>query len=421
LGARFRSALAPLAAFLLPLGVYLLGFRYVGSGDTRPAELLPITLLRDGDLDFREFLDPAQPFPYWYRKVGGRVVSTYPILPGLLNVPVFAVADLAGADLDAKRERLSMISASVISALSVLFLYLCLHRLYPRGASAFLFAMVYAFGTCVWSVTSRGLWQHGPSLLFLTAALWMLVRATPASIAASGLFLGLAVVNRPTNLLLVLPLAAVVWAKHRRTMPAFLGLAAVPLLLRAAYAAKYFGSPFSMAQANPIPAVAHFGGNPWIGLAGLLVSPSRGLFVFGPVFLFVGLAVGRVMRRGREDPLPLALLVGVLSLVLVMSSWTIWWGGNCFGYRLLIETLPALTILLVVAWTERVRGRPALAAVFWACVAWSVLIHGLGAYLQPSGFNEKMGENPAVLWSVRDSEIAMTAKSALARLEAARR
>jgi hypothetical protein len=50
-----------------------------------------------------------------------------------------------------------------------------------------------------------------------------------------------------------------------------------------------------------------------------------------------------------------------------------------------------------------------------------VLIHGLGAYHQPSGFNEKMGDDPAVLWSVRDSEIAMTARNVLARIEGSRR
>ncbi len=414
MGARFRSALLPLAAFLVPLSVYLLGFRYVGSGDTRPAELLPITLLRDGDLDFREFVDPAEPLPYWYRDIGGRVVSSYPILPGLLNVPVFAVADLAGVDLGLRRDRLSLISAAITSALSVLFLYLCLDRLNSRRRTAFLFAMVYAFGTCAWSVTSRGLWQHGPSLLFLTAALWMLLRATPAAVAASGLLLGFAVVNRPTNFLLALPLAVAVWAKHRRAMPAFLGLAAVPLVLRSVYAATYWGSPWSLAQANTVPEVAHFGGNPLVGLAGLLVSPSRGLFVFSPVFLFVGLVIGPVIRRWREDPVALALLVGALALVLVTSSWTIWWGGHSFGYRLLIEALPALTVLGARAWEEQVRWRPGLKAVFVACVVWSVVVNGLGAWFQPSGFNQRMEEDPSVLWSIRDSEIAMMAQKAMA-------
>jgi hypothetical protein len=415
LGARFRSALPPLAAFLLPLTVYVLGLHYVGSGDTQPAEFLPITLLKDGDLDFAEFVKPDEPFPYWYRRIGRRVVSTYPIVPGFLNVPVFAAADLAGVDLPARRERLSLITAAIESALSVLFLFLCLGRLGHRPLDAFLFAMLYAFGTCVWSVTSRGLWQHGPSLLFQTAALWMLLRATPVSVAASGLLLGFAAVNRPTNLLLALPLAAVVWSRHRRRLPAFLGLAAIPFGLRAAYAWVYWGSPLSMAQADPVPAAAHFGGNLGVGLAGLLVSPSRGLFVFSPIFLFAGFAVGPVWRRRREDPLSLALIVGVCAIVLVTSSWTIWWGGHCFGYRLLIETTAALTILTSLAW-DRVRGSAGLRSAFLACAAWSVLVHGMGAWLQPTGFDGLVDESRQVLWSLRQSEPVLLIERAIERL-----
>lgn len=413
---RFRSALLPIAAFAVPLVVYLLGLHYVGSGDTQPAEFLPITLLRDGDLDFREFINPQEPFPYWYRQIGGRVVSTYPIVPGLLNIPVFAVADLGGVDLVARRERLSMISASIVSALSVYFLFLCLRRICRDRLTAFAFAMLYAFGTCVWSVTSRGLWQHGPSLLFQTTALYLLLRATPASVAASGLFFGLAVVNRPTNLLLALPLAVVVWIEHRRRTPAFLALAAIPIVLRAAYAWVYWGSPFSMAQADPVPAASHFGGNPWTGLAGLLVSPSRGLFVFSPVFLFAGLAVSPAWRRRREDPLPLALMAGVCAIILVTSSWTTWWGGHCFAYRLLIETTAALTILVSIAWKERVGRSPRLRAAFLVCVAWSVSLHGLGAWLQPTGFDGKVDENRAMLWSLRESEVVLLFQKAVARL-----
>jgi hypothetical protein len=65
--------------------VFLAGMRYVGSGDTEPAELLPISLLTEGNLDFNEFVPGGGDLPYAYRRVGGRVVSSYPIMAGLLN------------------------------------------------------------------------------------------------------------------------------------------------------------------------------------------------------------------------------------------------------------------------------------------------------------------------------------------------
>jgi hypothetical protein len=348
--------------------------------------------------------------------VNGRVVSTYPILPGLLNLPVYTSGQLLRVDLFADRERLSLVSAATICALSVLFLFLCLGRLGASSATAFGFAMVYAFGTCVWSVTSRGMWQHGPSLLLLTIALWFLLRRQARAIPWSGLFLGLAFVNRPTNLLIAVPLAMVAARHGRATLASFLALAAVPVGLRSLYAWVYWGNPFSPAQANPIPQVAHFGGNPLAGLAGLLVSPSRGLLVFGPIFFFAALGVAPAIRRRKQEPVVPALLLGSLALLLLMSTWTIWWGGHAFGYRLLIELLPALMVLLLAAWQERIRKNSALKAAFVLCLAWSVYLQFLGAHVYPSGFDGKMDENPAVLWSIRDSEIALSTRKLLSEL-----
>jgi hypothetical protein len=415
-----RRAALPLLAFVLPLGVYLIGLRYVGSGDTEPAERLPIALLHQGRLSFEAFVKPTEPLPYWYRDVKDRVVSNYPILPGLLNVPVFAAADLLGVDLDAHRQTLSMITAATISALSVVFLFLALERFCSTRLRAFGFAMLYAFGTCVWSVTSRGLWQHGPALLFLTISIWLIGKQNLRATAWCAFFLSLAVVTRPTNAVLVAPLAAFVLWSRPRDRVAFLAAGLVPLALESVYAWVYWGSPFSLAQANPIPEAANFGGNPLVGLAGLLVSPSRGLFVFSPVFLVSLLALPGVVRRRREDPVPFCLAVGALALLLVDSKWTMWWGGHTFGYRLLIETLPALTVLLAIAWENDKLRRPSVRAALFVLAAWSIVVNFLGARFQPSGFNPLMENDRQLLWSVRRGEIAMSAEKALSELRIGR-
>lgn len=369
--------------------------------------------MRQGRLSFEGLVNPAEPLPYWYKNVNGRVVSIYSIVPGLLNVPVYAVADLFGVDIDARKELLSMITAATISALSVMFLFLALGRFCTTRLRAFGFAMVYAFATCVWSVTSRGMWQHGPSLLFLTIAVWLIGRKDRPAPGWGVFFLSLAVVNRPTNVVLVAPLAAFIyWSRPPDRLRVVLaGL--IPQALRSAYVWFYWGSPFSLGQYNPIPQAANFGGNPLTGLAGLLVSPSRGLFVFSPVFLFALAALPGVVRRRREDPIPLCLAAGALALALVDSRWTMWWGGHSFGYRLLIETLPSLTVLLAIAWERGIMVRPAARAAFILCLAWSVLVNFLGARFQPSGFNPRMEENRALLWSLKDGEIATSARKAL--------
>ncbi len=414
-GTRLPRWLPALASFAIPLVVYLAGLRPLGSGDTRPAELLPIALLRGRGFDLTGLIDPAEKYPYWYHRVGDRLVSTYPVLPGLLNVPVFAVARAAGVDLEANRERLSLITASLLCAASALFLFQALVRLGSRRRDALALTLLYAFGTCAWSVASRAMWQHGPSLFFLTAAIWLLLRGDRKSAAVSGFLLMLAVVNRPTNILVAAPLVLFVLRRRRDAVPLFAALAGVPLLLHAAYASVYLGSPLSTGYWNPIPEVANFRGNPFVGFAGLLVSPSRGLFVFSPFFLFAIAGAVTAIREPERWPIAPYLAAGAFLLLLLFAKWSTWWAGHTFGYRYLIEATPGLMVLVAIAW-DRVRTRTAWKIVFWACCVWSLCVQALGVRYQPSGFNQRMDQDPSILWSLRDSEIAMSTRKALAEL-----
>jgi len=150
------------------------------------------------------------------------------------------------------------------------------------------------------------------------------------------------------------------------------------------------------------------------GLAGLLFSPSRGLFVFSPVFLASLIGVVQVMRRARDWPPILPYLaVGSALLLLVYSRWGMWWGGTSFGYRLLIELLPALTLFLVPAWRVVISGRTAFRVGFATLVVFSVCANALGAFVYPSSFNDNLDLETSRLWDVRDSELALCGRRLL--------
>jgi hypothetical protein len=404
------ARLAPLIAFLLPLGVYSIGLRYLGSGDTAPAELLPISILTRGNLDLDEFISGPTP-PYWAQARGGHFVSSYPILPGLVNLPVYAAAHLTGCDLFTRRFRLSMYTSMLVASLSVLFVYLTLERLTASRRTALGFALVYAFATEVWSVASRALFQHGPALLFLSAGLYLLVRGGPGATALAGLALALGVMARPSNLAIFLPLAAYVAIRDRPRFPAFLGLAAIPVLLHSLYAWRYWGSPFSLAQ--PV-APANFSGNPLQGLTGLLVSPSRGLFVFSPVFLFAVPASVAAFRRSEDSRAALerCLAIGALGVLVLHAFWTMWWGGHSFGYRLILEVALPLVVLIACDW-PRIRGSRLTRWLFGATVAVSVMIQCLGAFVYPSRFNARVDQEPGTLWDARNSELLLSTEKLL--------
>jgi len=398
--------LAPWIALLFPLFIYCVGFHFQGGGDSTPAELLPISLLRDGGFDFREFVSGE--LPYWYRSVRGRIVSNYPVLPGLLNVPLYSAAAIAGVNLEAHHRLLSGMNASILAALSALFLYLALKRVCRSEKEALFFALVYAFGTTVWSVASRAMLQHGPSVLFLSVALWALLRGGSA-VPWAGLALGLAVIGRPATVAIAAPLALYVLRYERRRFLPFCAAAIPPALFHLWYAGVYWGSPFSTAQAV---SAANFGGHLGTGLAGLLISPSRGLFVFSPFFLFAAAGAAATLRpaaKAAVPPLTRFLLVAILLDLLIYSRWTTWWGGHSFGYRLLTELVPLLMILLAIGWPRIAKRRAAL-VLFGLCLLFSFYVHFLGAIVGAGGFNDDIDLQPERLWNIRNSEIELSTR-----------
>jgi hypothetical protein len=444
-----RRFTLPALLFLFTLGVYLIGLRYQGAGDTVPAELLPIALIHHHGFDLSEFLSrpdivgASGELPYWLIRVNGHVVSMYSVIPGLLNLPVYAVAQTLGVDLLSRRFRLSLLTSAFISALSVAFMYLALRGIASRRRTALLFALVYAFATCVWSVTSRGLWEHGPSLLFITIALSLLtsgkkvplpllrrpaqiehrcpsvfiggfiLKENRARLAFAGFWLGLAVATRLTNLVLVLPVVLFLLFRRRSRIIPFLALMAMPLLLLVWYSLGYWGSLL------PLGGTRHdvgFRGNLFTGLAGLLFSPNRGLFVFTPVFLFAFGSLLFPLFRRRTEPLLRALAVSPILLILVYAKWSMWWGGHSFGYRLLIETIPFLVIFLTLAWERWIWPQRTLRWVFALLLLISIYFQFLGAYYYPSDFNTtpaSIDQQAWRLWSISRSELVLCTRNFL--------
>jgi hypothetical protein len=408
-----------LALFALSLTIYVYHYRYrfsAAGGDTTPAELLPLAIERNHSLYFDGLETPGA---YWFHRVAGHTVSGYPIVPGFFNIPAYRIAEWRGIPLDTvHRSMLSMISASIVTAASVAFFFLALSRFVVRRSTAIGATIVYAVCTTAFSVAARGIWQHGPSLLFLTIAIWLLAPpSASARIALSGLFLGFAVWNRPPNLLIVLPLALYVLLRERRAFLGFAACAAIPAGLMSWYSFHYWGSITNLGQYS---AGNWFIGRIGPGLLGIFFSPNRGLFAFTPLFIFSFVMIAIIMRHPRRDPLLVALAAGVLLTPLLYAKWWSWWGGTCFGYRLLTECVPALTIFLGVGW-ERTFARNLAARIgLAACFVFSLYANFLGAFYAPCGFDtspDDVNTHPARLWSIRDGELARCTAKALARVE----
>jgi hypothetical protein len=121
---------------------------------------------------------------------------------------------------------------------------------------------------------------------------------------------------------------------------------------------------------------------------GTLFSPSRGLFVFSPVFAFSLYGVYLAIRQRWEMRLSISLVFASLAMWLVIclpGHWWIWDGGWCYGPRLLSDLTPAFIFFLVPVlqrWMEpsKIRWRRFVAVgLFALTVAISCFIHSQGA------------------------------------------
>jgi hypothetical protein len=394
----------PLLVFLVPLLAYLATGNTLGSGDSRPARYLPFSLLRQGNFDLDEFRALREaPFPgyleapYYLRVREGHYVSAFSPGPALLALPVYALPVLAGVSPDSDWPALlEKASAAALTALSVLFLFLAARRASAEGPALGV-AAIYAFATSCFSVSSQALWEHGPGQLCVAIALWLLARGDDRGLPAAGLALAAAVLMRPTNLLVVAPLFLLVLLRSRGRPGRVLLLSAAPLLFLAAYDTRYFGAPWSTGR-DAILRAPQWVLAPVPTLAGLLVSPGRGLLVYSPVLVFAlaGLVLGCVRRR----PLFPALAASTVLFLGISSLRRTWWGGWCYGPRYLADLLPVLCLALLPV-MEAARTRAWLRAAVLALAVPSVALHALGAFYYDLSWDASVavGLHPATLWS----------------------
>ncbi len=332
------------------------------------------------------------------------VAVVAPLVP---HTGFFARREVAGfftGDLLVGRPLSELWCASTIGALTVWLQYeIGLLFLARRGAMWY--ALLFAFGTAEWSLVSRNLFPHGWTVLLLSGALYLLLRGrrlglggaggsacvagTPQALAgeaassgiggaggfAVGLLLALAFAVRPSNAISCVVLTLYVALHERRRLAALvLGAAPVAVAL-AAYEilVRHALIPIYLTESK--------GSNGfWEGVAIHFFSPSRGLFVFTPVFLVSVVGVVLAWRRRWLGPLS-SYLAAILLLhaLLVMTIWP----GHCFGPRYFADMTHLLMLFLIPAvqwWSERQgTARTVLAAGFLLLAAAGVFVNGRGA------------------------------------------
>lgn len=385
---RYRDGLrASLLIGLLCMLVYNANLRSIPAGDTYPARYLPFAILKYHTIFFDPIVNVAAQgrgdAAFWLLpRASGHLISLYPVVVPVLVTPLYLpavgylhVRGWSDARLDHVAKVMEKLAASFLAALSASLLYLLLRRR-TKPSIALLLTLAYAFGTTTWVVSSQALWQHGMAeVLVIGALLFLTVPCTTPRALAAGLLLGLIASNRPPDVILAAALGAygLLWAGRRRAM-VLAAAAALPMLVVLFYnlsAADNVAGGYGV-----IGNARFFNHNLLTGIAGLLVSPTRGLLVFSPFLLFLVLA-WRHLRHGRaERQLTLAMTAGV-AIQILLYAMTDWRGGLSWGPRYLTDLLPFLMWMLAPVVTA-LRGIARMC--FLIAVGVAVIIEGIGAF-----------------------------------------
>ena len=409
-GRRWRAPVWIFVGFML---LYQINGRHLGEVDCVPAPYVAWSLVHAGTLDLRAFPALRERAPSAVRTLDdGSLLSKYPLGSSLAAVPFLLPYVVTGIPPDASHSAMARfgkwVAASYVAGIAVLVYLLC-QRLAPAAAAP---AVVFiGAGTPLWSTASQALWSHGPAAFFVCGAMFCLLRRTegPRHVDAllAGAALGLSLLCRPTTAWFAAASVAALVANGRVRQA---GLVLIPVALfgswLAAYNLSHFGDPLA---GGYLGEARRFDTPLARGLAGLLLSPSRGLLVYAPAlwllpFGLCRLASGRGAGALQRSVLWWWLLAALLTLLLY-SRWHVWWGGWSFGPRFLTETLPVLGVVFALSYadvSERFgrKGR----ALAWGMVALSVGVQFVGVF--GHGSDWMLGKQGADMFSLTDTQIA---------------
>jgi len=384
-GSRKHVAVLFVVIFL----AYNLNLSRVGGIDCKPAPLMAVSFIRHGDFNLDEF--PALRTRWAVKRgEGGHWVSRWTPGSALFCIPFFLVPTLLGLQAPGPGvDVLAKLTASTVTALSAVFLYLCLLQFCSARGATWL-TIAYALGSAHFSMSSQDIWQHGPAALCLSAGLYGLLigRHNRGWQAAAGFCLSMAVVCRPT--MAVFAAAALVWGLRRDGWRAGLwyALGAIaPVAFLAEYNLQYFGT-LGLAGYADMPGSGWVPGQMPVALAGLLVSPNRGMFVFSPFLLMLIYGAVRGVRHERPSrrELAIVMLAAIAAHLLLNSAWESWHAIVSFGCRYSADAMP-FWIILGAFGIDRILARVSGRWVFGMLVALSIAIQSLGVFVEINRWN----------------------------------
>jgi len=430
---------------LLFLGIYLFsGLSPIATSyDSRWTVYTVMSLWERGDTNLDEF-EPSIPESEYYsvecveadgtvRRADGQhcdgyLYSRFPIGVPVITAPLIltevgtlrlaapflggvhpassVIAGFLRADYSAAHALIEMQAASVLLAATAVILYWIARRYLPWGRAATL-AVLFGIATSAYSSAGRALWSHTPSMLLLTITIYLLLAAEerPSLAGWAGLPVALSYTVRPTDALFVVIFTTYVAAKHRTQLWRYFAAAAPVAVAFFAYMLPVYHGHLSPYYNSTLPGFEPANWGRMAGaLAGNLVSPGRGLFIYTPVFVF---AAWSMIRQNWKTPLsPWLAVLAAAHWVAVSAYVDNWWAGHSYGARFFTDLTPVF-VLFLIPYLARWQALSVAARTGFVVLA----LFGLGIHLRGGWSTEvyrwntepaNVDEHPERNWDWRD-------------------
>lgn len=294
-------------------------------------------------------------------------------------------APLEAYSLSIPRVAVSLLNV-VLTAGTVVVLYLIAYSLSDSAAVALEIALIFGLTTIAWPYASTYFAQ--PIIAFLlVSGMYLLFVGENTSvlrIMLCGIGFMLATLTRLDALPLIVVMIGFYYVFNQKRslrdlaiLTIFIGLG---LLGQMAYNVYRTGSPFVSGYTSEGWVIAF-----WKGLYGLTISPNKGILFFSP--LVAASAPGFVLlwKEGMKKEAGLILSLFVIQLI-TYSFWWTWEGGWSWGPRFLVVTNPFL-MLGLIPWLRRRKAMPIIGmlALGGFCVQIVGVTTNILSYLPPRG------------------------------------
>jgi hypothetical protein len=328
---------------------------------------------------------------YPLARIRGHVMYIFPYGSSILALPFVAIANELGVhtfhadgsyDYGGEIAIETMLSALLMAGLTLIIFETALLMVSPL--ESLVIAVGTAFGTQIWSSASRALWSQTWFVLFEAILIFVILKSEkertkfhPIIIAT---LLSLMYFVRPTASVTIICITIYVFVLHRREFTLYAATGALGLIAFVAFSQITFGEWLPVYYVASRLTFEEFG----TAITGVLISPSRGLFVFVPIFAFVLYRVARYWHDLPLRPLAAAALACIAMQWILVAGFSRWWGGWSYGPRMMTETVPWFAMLAILGQSAarsaprstRSRVEVAVAA---SLLAISIFINAQGA------------------------------------------